>query len=220
MDNRTYLAVTCTQRCHRWSCYDNQSQSLLQKDNCASSIPGYSFLVFKCQIFKYRTQLWRKSAQRGTDSHQSSTSLYCQYTHIFPQWRTLNKLHYCSGASYCDIGHGHWTRNDPHPTPEQPLGVDFPGLTYCEPGTPNWVGHLVTEYAQHKEMLVYCYAVGGARVDGVKAQIKQRFLPEVGLKPEWARWSADDTLFGEPKLERYSQCMWILLHHCSDLGWD
>jgi hypothetical protein len=69
-------------------------------------------------------------------------------------------------------------------------------MTYTERGTPNWVGHLVTKYAGHREMVAYCYAVGGAMVDGVKMQIEKRFLPEVGKKPYWARWKATDTLFG------------------------
>jgi hypothetical protein len=46
-------------------------------------------------------------------------------------------------------------------------------------------------------MLAYCYAVGGARVDGVDHQIKQYFERDIGGKPAWARWGATDTLFRE-----------------------
>ena len=83
-----------------------------------------------------------------------------------------------------------------HPTLEQPLGIEFPGDTYAEPGTPNWVGHLVTK---HHKMLAYCYAAGGATVDGVSRQIRDTFPLEVGknLKSEWApqHWDPTDTLF-------------------------
>jgi hypothetical protein len=50
-------------------------------------------------------------------------------------------------------------------------------------------------------MLAYCYAVGGAMVDGVSRQIRDTFPLEVGktLKSEWAPqdWDPTDTLFGE-----------------------
>jgi len=103
------------------------------------------------------------------------------------------------GASYCAV------RKDPcksgflHPTKEQPLGVEFPGVAFAEPGTPNWVGHLVTKYAPRGEMLAYCYAVGGAMVDGVNNQIRNVFPLEVGkdLKSERAPrdWDPTNTLF-------------------------
>jgi hypothetical protein len=32
-----------------------------------------------------------------------------------------------SGASYCDVGYRRPVRTHPHPTPEHPLGVEFPG---------------------------------------------------------------------------------------------
>jgi hypothetical protein len=77
------------------------------------------------------------------------------------------------------------------------LGIDYPGLTYNEPDLPNWVGHFVTEYSPNPELLVYDYAVGGATVLDVQRQILNQFLKHVGPKPEWAPWTAEDTLFGE-----------------------
>ena len=59
------------------------------------------------------------------------------------------------------------------------------------------MGHLVTKYAARREMLAYCYAVGGARVDGVEYQIEHDFEGDIRGKPVWAPWDAEDTLFGE-----------------------
>jgi hypothetical protein len=92
-----------------------------------------------------------------------------------------------SGASYCDIG---YRQNSPHPSRERPLGVEFPGDTYAEPGEPNWVGHLVKKYIKN-EVLVYDYAQGGSCVDGVRHQIGDIFLNEIGKK----QWLAEDTIF-------------------------
>lgn len=101
-----------------------------------------------------------------------------------------------SGASYCDVGYD--TRS-PHPTPENPLGVDFPGITYCEPGKPNWVGHLVLQTNARRDqagsLLVYDYGVGGDRADGVGRQVREQFIPSLASKPEWAPWTSGDTLF-------------------------
>ncbi|KAI9067916.1 carbohydrate esterase family 16 protein [Trametes sanguinea] len=108
------------------------------------------------------------------------------------------------GASYCDVG---YNSRAPHPSPERPLGVDFPGETWC--GTidkeqnkvtyePNWVGHLVELVrAQRNEssLLVYNYALGGETASGVKRQIEEEFVPHVATRPEWAPWTPEDTLF-------------------------
>jgi len=92
-------------------------------------------------------------------------------------------------------------KNFSHPVSERPLGVEFPGETFAEPGKPNWVGHLVTKYAPRRDMLAYCYAIGGARVGGVNTQIRDTFPLQVGLvlKSDWApsHWYPTDTLFGK-----------------------
>ena len=46
-------------------------------------------------------------------------------------------------------------------------------------------------------IIVYDYAVGGHTVSGVEHQVMKQFMPHVGRKPEWAAWTAVDTLFGE-----------------------
>ncbi|OCH86252.1 hypothetical protein OBBRIDRAFT_797388 [Obba rivulosa] len=124
-------------------------------------------------------------------------------------WNGLDKIHYLVifGASYCDIG---YNSSQPHPTEERPLGVRWPGRTYTEEGTPNWVGHLVSQYlsgrpAGHRP-LVFDYAAGGNQVDGVRRQIETEFLPALGPKPEWAPWSASDTLF----------ITWVGINDCAE----
>ena len=86
------------------------------------------------------------------------------------------------------------------PVPGQPLGIEFPGETFAEPGMPNWVGHLITKYAPHGEMLAHCYAMGGAMVGSVIAQIRDVFPLQVGgkLESDWAprEWDSTNTLFG------------------------
>ena len=57
------------------------------------------------------------------------------------------------------------------------------------------MGYLATQYAP-SPMLVYDYAMGGDRVDGVRRQIEKDFLPHLAQKPRWAPWTGADTLFG------------------------
>ncbi len=88
-----------------------------------------------------------------------------------------------------------YTRKSPHPTQEQPLGVAYPGRTWTEHGTANWVGHLVTKLkAKGNNVLAYDFARGGDMVDGIERQVHQEFLPELALQPEWAPWKASDSL--------------------------
>ncbi|KAH9935006.1 uncharacterized protein B0H18DRAFT_979369 [Fomitopsis serialis] len=105
------------------------------------------------------------------------------------------------GASYCDVG---YTSRSPHPTLEDPLGVEFPGHTWAEPGKANWVGHLITEHSL-SPILVHDYAMGGDRVDGVRRQIEKDFMPNLAPKPSWAPWREQDTLFAT----------WVGINDCS-----
>lgn len=59
------------------------------------------------------------------------------------------------------------------------------------------MGYLLTEFTPGHDFLVYDYAIGGHRVDGVVYQVQNRFIPDIGEKPEGVKWSADDSLFGE-----------------------
>ncbi|KAG8901466.1 hypothetical protein FRB99_005295 [Tulasnella sp. 403] len=110
------------------------------------------------------------------------------------KWNGFSNLRYLFvfGDSYSSVGYN--TRS-PDPTDENPLGVKFPGFTYCERSTANWIGFLVSDYAKSK-LLVYDYAVGGSRVDGVVTQIHRSFLETVGHKDEdRVPWDESNSLF-------------------------
>lgn len=88
----------------------------------------------------------------------------------------------------------------PHPSKDRPLGVDFPGTTYAEPGEPNWVGYLTRDHSpsgdfESDPLLVYDYGLGGQTVNGVKYQVEYMFLSDMGMEPKWVHWTAEDTLF-------------------------
>ncbi|KIJ69721.1 carbohydrate esterase family 16 protein [Hydnomerulius pinastri MD-312] len=104
------------------------------------------------------------------------------------------------GASYCQTADSFWFSKNkgalaPRPSLEEPLGVEFPGETSAETGKSNWVGHLITADSPDPPKLVHNYARSGDTVIGIQKQIQDRFLPEVGKKPDWAPWNGDDTLF-------------------------
>ena len=93
-----------------------------------------------------------------------------------------------------------YNSKSPHPSPERPLGVPWPGNTWCErPDLPNWVGHIVqmmsTQRKDSPEVLVFDYALGGDTVEGVRRQIHCDFLPHLAARPPWATWKESDTGF-------------------------
>ncbi|KAI0737403.1 hypothetical protein C8Q80DRAFT_1243316 [Daedaleopsis nitida] len=109
------------------------------------------------------------------------------------------------GDSFSSVGYSSKERT---PTSEQPLGIDFPGLTSCERldeatqevcYEPNWVGHLVktvNETRNTSPLLVYDYAISGDTISRMKLrQVKKEFLPHLAPRPEWAPWASTDTLF-------------------------
>jgi len=135
-------------------------------------------------------------------------SVICNISHNWHGFSAIKHL-VVFGASYCAVREQSYKTEFLHPMPGQPLGIEFPGQTYAEPGKPNWVGHLVTKHAPHSEMLAYSYAIGGAMVDGVKSQIRDVFPLEVGkiLKSEWApqHWDPVNTLF----------VIWVGINDCA-----
>ncbi|EMD32721.1 hypothetical protein CERSUDRAFT_118464 [Gelatoporia subvermispora B] len=115
-------------------------------------------------------------------------------------WRGLDNIRYfiIFGDSYSSVG---YSSSSPHPTEEEPLGVEFPGGedTWTTEGEPNWVGYLVSKHlagrAAGRRPIVFDYAVGGSTLPDVRSQIHEEFLPTAGKKPNWASWSAEDSLF-------------------------
>ncbi|KZP21637.1 carbohydrate esterase family 16 protein [Athelia psychrophila] len=115
------------------------------------------------------------------------------------------------GDSYSDVGTAYNPRREPCPTPEEPLGVPFPGTTFAEEGQPNWLGHLISAPLNGSaERLVYCYAGGGDTVNIVRGQIRGRFLRQAGAGVAAGTWSItpENTLF----------CTWIGINDCGGGG--
>ena len=46
--------------------------------------------------------------------------------------------------------------------------------------------------------MVYDYAVCGHTVQGVKTQVKDKFLEYAGKKPEYCPWESENALFSKP----------------------
>ncbi|KAI0669353.1 hypothetical protein C8Q78DRAFT_1080659 [Trametes maxima] len=109
------------------------------------------------------------------------------------------------GDSFSSVGYSE--RSLP-PTPEQPLGVPFPGETSCERQEdgaqdvvydPNWVGYFTQEVNTLREgspMLVFDYAVPGDTVSRVKlVQVGRKFLTAVDSQSERTPRTLSETLF-------------------------
>ncbi|KAG8949826.1 hypothetical protein FRC03_000229 [Tulasnella sp. 419] len=81
------------------------------------------------------------------------------------------------------------------PTIEQPLGVKYPGDTFCGFGKANWVGLLATHYVR-SPLLVYDYAEGGNTADDLIRQVREEFIPYAGSKKDkYSPWTGEDSLF-------------------------
>lgn len=114
----------------------------------------------------------------------------------------------------------------PHPTSQEPLGVSFPGRTWANVNGDdvNWVGHVVNMISdERRDLLVYDYAVGGDRVENLEYQVGRGFQT-IRDRPEWAPWTAADSLFGELKtciptpkykVQRRFTVTWIGINDCA-----
>lgn len=132
--------------------------------------------------------------------------------HVGPSWGGFASVRHLIvfGDSYSAVG---VIDGQNKPSAVNPLGVRFPGHTWNEPDKPNWIGHLITKYTPgprfkpgkslrkqdpqwvKSPLLVHDFARGGDTVDGVKRQVETSFLPDLGEKPQWAPWTATDSLF-------------------------
>jgi len=112
------------------------------------------------------------------------------------------------GDSYSSIGFNDFL---PRPDKDHPLGSPSHYYVWTESNDkPNWVGHLIAKHKPNPNLLVYDYAVGGDDVRGLERQVKGRFLPHVGQRPDWAPWKSNDTLF----------VTWIGINDCAFLRLD
>ncbi len=128
-----------------------------------------------------------------------------------------NRNGLASGDSYSSVLTAHFTNRQIIPTPLQPFGVAFPGEDgglWNEHDMPNWVGHFITKYrpgprykpnATEEEqdpeylkspLLVFDYAIGGNTVNHIVNTQLPTFRKGAGVKPHWAPWLAEDSLFG------------------------
>ncbi|KAI0365142.1 hypothetical protein BV20DRAFT_1039069 [Pilatotrama ljubarskyi] len=122
-------------------------------------------------------------------------------------WTGMESIMYLVvfGDSYSSVV---YCTGSPHPSDENPLGVDFPGETSCgivdeetqqSVSEPNWVGHFTREMRivrTSHPLLVFYYAIAGDTVARLKLkQVGREFLPQLGIHPEWAPWTSSDTLF-------------------------
>jgi len=109
-------------------------------------------------------------------------------------WQGFSKIQhiFIFGDSFSSV---RWDyQASPHPSLKSPLGVTFPGVTYAEPGKPNWVGHLVKSRPP-ETIVIYDYARGSDFVSSLERQIIYQYLPNVARKPSSAQWDSNDTLF-------------------------
>jgi len=143
-----------------------------------------------------------------------------QGSHSEPHDRTESSLHWHGfdslrylvifGDSYSAIHGVVPMKTLPDATDEKPLGIEWPGIGWAEPGSPIWVAHLVAStQKQNKQppLLVYDYAMGGDTVRGLAIQARKRFLPGLASKPAAAPWTADDTLF----------VFWVGINDCATI---
>ena len=121
------------------------------------------------------------------------------------------------GDSYSSVDyHG---PNSPHPTPQEPLGVPFPGHTWASINSddPNWVGHIVNMVLdERRDFLVFDYAIGGDRVENLEYQVNRGFQT-IRDRPNWAPWTAEDSLFGQSSHLTYLHKSLIYLLPCSHM---
>jgi len=112
-----------------------------------------------------------------------------------PSWKGFHEIRYVFlfGDSYSSTGPP-FNMPGPEPSDEEPLGLPFPGITTCEPGRANWIGHLITEYSL-SPLLVYNYAMSGATASDVRTQIETFFLPRAGAPSRKVPWTAENSLF-------------------------
>ncbi|KZV69485.1 carbohydrate esterase family 16 protein [Peniophora sp. CONT] len=117
---------------------------------------------------------------------------------IRPHWHGLKSVKHLVifGDSYSSVDYN--GTKSPHPTPQEPLGVPFPGRTWASINgdDANWVGFIVNTIAdERKDLLVYDYAVGGDRVESLERQVGRSGFETIRDKPDWAPWTAADSLF-------------------------
>ncbi|KAF9053764.1 hypothetical protein BDZ89DRAFT_293474 [Hymenopellis radicata] len=142
-------------------------------------------------------------------------STVLQLTSSWPGITKIKNL-FVFGDSYSSVLAAHYTNRQIIPTPLRPFGVTFPGEAgglWNEHDMPNWVGHFITKYRPgprykpntsemeqdpeylNSPLLVFDYALGGNTVNHIVNTQLSTFLKGAGVKPDWAPWLPEDSLF-------------------------
>ncbi|KAG9089579.1 hypothetical protein FRC06_001482 [Ceratobasidium sp. 370] len=97
-----------------------------------------------------------------------------------------------SGDSYSIVSWAPTTA--PIPTPANPIGVEWPGVTSVGALKPNWVGYMTNGF-NVSNLLAFDYAISGNNITRFTAQIQNEFIPTAGQKPASSPWTADNSVF-------------------------
>lgn len=80
--------------------------------------------------------------------------------------------------------------------------------------------HLLKKRDESHPLLVYDYAIGGHTVDGVRQQVRMKYLRSLGGKPDSAPWTEQDSLFGELNDMGNEVHRFLSVLYCySNMGW-
>ncbi|CAE6486216.1 unnamed protein product [Rhizoctonia solani] len=96
------------------------------------------------------------------------------------------------GDSYSTVSWAPTTA--PNPTPANPIGVEWPGVTSVGGLQANWVGYMTNGFNQ-SNLMAYDYAISGNNITGYVSQVQTEFIPTAGQKPADVPWTADNSIF-------------------------
>ncbi|CEL63456.1 hypothetical protein RSOLAG1IB_10779 [Rhizoctonia solani AG-1 IB] len=111
-----------------------------------------------------------------------------------PHWPGFKALQYMFifGDSYSTVSWAPTTA--PNPTPANPIGVEWPGVTSVGAFQPNWVGYMTNGF-NRSNLVAYDYAIAGNNITGYISQVQTEFLPTAGQKTANTPWTADNSIF-------------------------
>ncbi|KAG8781468.1 hypothetical protein FRC12_021875 [Ceratobasidium sp. 428] len=109
----------------------------------------------------------------------------------WPGWKGIQYM-FVFGDSYSTVSWAPTTA--PAPTPANPIGVEWPGVTSVGALQPNWVGYMTNGF-NISNLLAFDYAIAGNNITGFTSQIQNEFVPTAGQRPESSPWTADNSVF-------------------------
>ncbi|KAG8697145.1 hypothetical protein FRC09_008040 [Ceratobasidium sp. 395] len=109
----------------------------------------------------------------------------------WPGWKGIQYM-FVFGDSYSTVSWAPTTA--PVPTPANPIGVEWPGVTSVGALKPNWVGYMTNGF-NVSNLLAFDYAIAGNNITGFTSQIQNEFIPTAGQRPDSSPWTADNSVF-------------------------